>query len=97
MAALPIPEIPSATVLSLNTSVAYDQAKGAIQDVVISTLYILSNTNIVYGGRHTVRRPKKALLERVEPKGSRGSVKHSCVYCWHSMLDMGFRVPRIQR
>jgi hypothetical protein len=72
-------EIPSATLMSLNTSAPYGQTKSVIQDVVINTFYILSNTNLQYGGRFTVRGLKKPLLERVEPKGSRGSVKHSCV------------------
>ena len=38
MAAPLFREIPSATVMSLNTSAAYGQAKGAIQDVLINTL-----------------------------------------------------------
>jgi len=48
-------EIPSAPVMSPNTSAAYRQAKGAIRDVVFNTLYILSNTNVQYSGRFTVR------------------------------------------
>ena len=48
-------EIPSATLMSLNTSAPYGQARGAIQDVVINTLYILSDTNIQYSERFTVR------------------------------------------
>ena len=47
-------EIPSAPVMSL-TSAPYGQARGTIQDVVINTLYILSNTNIQYSGRFAVR------------------------------------------
>ena len=54
-------EIPSATVMSPNTSAAYRQAKGTIQDVVFNTLYILSNTNVQYSGRFTVRGLKKLL------------------------------------
>jgi hypothetical protein len=51
-------KIPSATVVSPNTSAVYRQAKGAIQDVVFNTLYILSNTNIHYSARFNVRGPK---------------------------------------
>ena len=58
MSAPPFQEIPSATVRSPNTSLAYRQAKGAIQHVVFNTLYILSNTNVQYSGRFTVRRLK---------------------------------------
>jgi hypothetical protein len=48
-------EIPSATVMSPNTSAAHRQATGAIQDVVFNTFYVLSNTNIQCSGRFTVR------------------------------------------
>jgi hypothetical protein len=48
-------EIPSAPVMSPNTSVAYRQGRGAIQDVAFNTFYILSNTNVQYSGRFTVR------------------------------------------
>ena len=48
-------EIPSAPVMSPNTSAACRQGKGTIQDVVFNTLYILSNTNVQYSGRFTVR------------------------------------------
>jgi hypothetical protein len=72
-------EIPSATVMSRPTSAEYRKAKGAIQDVVFHTFYILSATNVQYGGRLTVRGLKKPLLERVESKESRSSVKHYCV------------------
>jgi len=48
-------EIPSAPVMSPNTSAACRQGKGTIQDVVFNTLYILSNTNIQCSGRFTVR------------------------------------------
>jgi hypothetical protein len=58
MGGSPFPEIPSASVMSPNTSVAYRQAQGAIQDVVFNTFYILSNTNALYGGRFAVRRLK---------------------------------------
>jgi hypothetical protein len=51
-------EIPLAPVMSPNASAAYRQARGAIQGVVFNTLYILSNTNVQYSGRFTVRRLK---------------------------------------
>ena len=72
-------KIPSATVVSPNTSAVYRQAKGAIQDVVFNTLYILSNTKRSIQRTFHRLRAEKPLLERVEPKGSRGSVKHLCL------------------
>jgi hypothetical protein len=62
-------EIPSAAVMSPNTSVAYRQAKGAIQDVVFDTLYILSNTNVQYSGRFTVRRLQNLFSSMSSRKG----------------------------
>jgi len=44
-------------------------AKGAIQDVVFNTLYILSNTNVQYSGRFTVRGLKN-LFESVSSRKS---------------------------
>jgi len=61
-------EVPSA-VMSLNTSVSMVNAKGAIQDVVFNTLYILSNTNVQYSGRFTVRGLKN-LFESVSSRKS---------------------------
>jgi hypothetical protein len=62
-------EILSAPVMSPNTSAAYRQAKRTIQDVVFNTLYILSNTNVQYSGRFTVRGLKKLFWSESSRKG----------------------------